>query len=330
MKTPFVLIIICYCLTVFTTPIHSQATIPTMMFGDTSRIGVPFAKDPHVIKFRGRYLLYYSIPGKKTANSLTGWGIGIAESKNLQDWIKIGEINPVKEAAYEQKGICAPSAIVIKGKVHLFYQTYGNGANDAICHAVSTDGIHFNRNGTNPVFKATGDWNCGRAIDAEIFKFKGRYFLYFATRDPQYRQQLMGVAVAPGNSNFNREEWTQLSTKRMLELEYPWEGNCTEGASIIKRNGKLYMFYAGNYNNAPQQIGVAVSEDGVNWKKLSDQPFLANGKKGEWNSSESGHPHIFDNGRTSYLFYQGNNDHGKTWYISNRKVNWDKTGPKLE
>ncbi len=25
---------------------------PKMMFGDTSRIGIPFAKDPHVIKFR--------------------------------------------------------------------------------------------------------------------------------------------------------------------------------------------------------------------------------------------------------------------------------------
>jgi len=301
-----------------------------MMFGDTSRIGAPFAKDPHVIKFKGQYLMYYSIPGKKFVNSQSVWGIGIAESCNLYDWTKIGEVNPLKDADYEQKGICAPSAIVIKGKVHLFYQTYGNGANDAICHASSSDGMNFTRNATNPIFSATGDWNCGRAIDAEIFKFKGKYFLYFATRDPKYRQQIMGVATAPGNTNFNRESWTQISTKRMLELEYPWEGNCTEGASIIKRNGKLYMFYAANYNNAPQQIGVAESADGITWKKLSDKPFLANGKKGEWNSSESGHPHIFDDGRKSFLFYQGNNDNGKTWWISNLEIVWSKSGPKIK
>ena len=313
----------------FFIPVDAQTIRPRMMFGDTTRIGVPYAKDPHVIKFKGRYLMYYSIPGKKIANSWVGWGIGVAESKNLFDWKKIGEITPSTDAL-EQKGICAPCALVINGNVHLFYQTYGNGAKDAICHAYSPDGINFTRNATNPIFRATGDWNCGRAIDVEITKFKGKYFLYFATRDPKYQQQIMGVATAPGNSNFNRETWTQISNERILKLEYPWEGNCTEGASIIHRNGKLYMFYAANYNNAPQQIGVAESADGISWKKCFDKPFLANGKKGEWNSSESGHSHIFDNGKTSYLFYQGNNDGGKTWLLSNVEVVWSKNGPKLK
>lgn len=329
-------IILTITLTIFVAGSLAQSDIPRMYFSDYSRLknqeGVaqPFAKDPHVIKFNNRYLMYYSIPGAQKQDTWSGWGIGVAESENLYDWNKIGEINPLSGAEYEKKGICAPSAIVIRGKVHLFYQTYGNGVNDAICHAVSDDGIHFNRNSTNPIFRASGDWNGGRAIDAEIFKFKGKYLLYFATRDKQYRRQIMGVATTPGNSNFNRESWTQVSNKPLLELEYSWEGNCTEGASIIKRNGKLYMFYAGNYNNAPQQVGVAESSDGINWKKLSDQPFLKNGKKGEWNSSESGHPHIFDNGKTSYLFFQGNNDGGRTWFISNREVIWSKTGPKLK
>jgi len=304
----------------------AQSPKPQMMFSDSSRIGLPYAKDPHVIKFKGRYFLYYSIPGKKTTDSWIGWGIGVAESKNLIDWKKIAEITPTTDS-FEQKGICAPCVLVIKGKVHLFYQTYGNGAADAICHAYSTDGLNFKRNATNPIFKATGSWNCGRAIDAEVTKFKGKYFMYFATRDPKYQQQIMGIATAPGNSNFNRETWTQISNERLLKLEYTWEGNCTEGASIIHRNGKMYMFYAANFNNAPQQIGVAESKDGITWTKLSDKPFLSNGKQGEWNSSESGHPHVFDNGKTSYLFYQGNNDWGKTWYISNLEVVWNIKGP---
>ena len=62
------------------------------------------------------------------------------------------------------------------------------------------------------------------------------------------------------------------------------------------------MFYAGAYNNAPQQIGVAVSEDGLNWKRLSEEPFLRNGKPGEWNSSESGHPHLFTDLERTDLF----------------------------
>ena len=63
---------------------------------------------------------------------------------------------------------------------------------------------------------------------------------------------------------------------------------------------------------------------------MSDQPFLTNGAPGSWNSSESGHPGVFtdDNGRT-YLFYQGNNDNGKTWYILVMEIRWHGVKPYL-
>ena len=98
-----------------------------MMYEDTSRIGVPYAKDPHVVRFKGRYLMYYSIPPRQW-NGMEGWNIGIAESKDLINWKRVGEITPQSGLEYEKKGLCAPGAIVKKGKVHLFYQTYGNVA----------------------------------------------------------------------------------------------------------------------------------------------------------------------------------------------------------
>jgi predicted GH43/DUF377 family glycosyl hydrolase len=300
-----------------------------MMFGDTSRKSVPFSKDPHVVKFNGNYLMYFSIPPfKDKSNPIQGWNIGIAESKDLINWEKVGEINPA--GGSESKGLCAPCALVIDNKVHLFYQTYGNGRNDAICHAISSDGLTFKRNPTNPIFKPAGDWNCGRAIDAEVVKFKDRYLLYFATRDPDYKIQMQGVAAAPADTDFKRQEWQQLTEKPIMVPEYEWEGKCVEGASVIQRGDELYMFYAGSYNNAPQQVGIAKSSDGIHWEKLSDKPFLPNGKPGEWNASESGHPHIFldEDGKT-YLFFQGNNDNGKTWFISNLEIFWNEEGPFL-
>lgn len=306
------------------------AQSPQMMFGDTSRTGTPFAKDPHVVKFNGKYLMYFSIPPFKD-KSESGWNIGIAESKDLINWKKIGEITPSLDAEYEKKGLCAPGALVRDGKVHLFYQTYGNGPKDAICHAVSEDGISFKRNPTNPIFSPTGDWNCGRAIDAEVYEFKGQYFLYFATRDPDFKIQMLGVATAPAGTNFNREDWTLAVDASILYPTLPWEQECIEGASITEQNGKLYMFYAGAYNNSPQQVGVAVSDDGLHWKRQSNEPFLPNGKPGEWNESESGHPHIFTDpdGRT-YLFYQGNNDKGKSWYLSQKEVFWKDRKPYMK
>ncbi len=103
----------------------------------------------------------------------------------------------------------------------------------------------------------------------------------------------------------------------------PWEKKCVEGASCIAVDGWLYMFYAGGYNNEPQQIGIAKSKDGIAWTRLSDNPFLANGKPGTWNESESGHPDIIRDEKGKYhLFFQGNNDRGKTWYLSKLDLNF--------
>lgn len=274
-------------------------------------------------------MMYYSIPPASASSGMSGWGIGIATSHNLNNWQSVGAVLPA--ATYEAKGLCAPCALVRNDTVHLFYQTYGNGKNDAICHAWSVDGINFVRNKTNPVFSPMGDWNCGRAIDAEVVFCNDTYYLYYATRTPDYKTQIMGVATAKPGTSFNREDWSEGCDKAILTPQYPWEGECVEGASVIQMGEWMYMFYAGAYNNNPQQVGVAKSKDGITWEKIGNKPFLANGDVGTWNYCESGHPHIFKSPKgETYLFYQGNNDYGKTWLLSNVRVYWKKTGPYLK
>jgi len=295
---------------------------PVMYYTDTS-YGRAFAKDPDVVHFKDRYLMYYTIHRGKT-----GIAVGIAQSRNLEHWTRIGEILPA--ADYEKKGLGAPGAIVLGDKVHLFYQSYGNGRRDAICHAISDDGIHFVRNETNPIFRPTGEWNCGRAIDADVIEHRDRLLLYCATRDPQMKVQMLAVAAAPLHSGYTRNCWTQLCDESILKPELPWEKKCIEAPSLCKHENRLYMFYAGAYNNEPQQVGCAVSDDGVRWERLSKLPLLPNGLDGEWNSSESGHPGVFeDDDGQQYLFFQGNNDNGATWYLSKMKVGWDDNKPHL-
>jgi beta-xylosidase len=301
---------------------------PLMYWGDESRYGHPFAKDPSVIRFEDRYLLYHSVPPWRDGRENDGWRIGIAQSTDLTEWKKIGELEPVQPC--EKKGLCAPDANVFDGKIHLFYQTYGNRKNDAICHAVSEDGITFSRNPENPIFQPAGDWTVGRAIDAEVFEHDGRMLLYYATRDPEMKIQMVGVAAAEKDAGFGRNAWKQIGDGPILKPELPWEQECIEGSTLCRRGDWLYMFYAGAYNNKPQQIGVARSRDGIHWKRLSEEPFLPKGKPGTWNSSESGHPCVFvdENGDT-HLFFQGNNDHGKSWYLSRVRVGWTDDGPVL-
>jgi predicted GH43/DUF377 family glycosyl hydrolase len=304
----------------------ASAPLPALQWADPSRNGRPFSKDPSVVKFGGRYLLYYSMPPSTNRALPAGWAIGIAESHDLLHWQKAGELLPAQDC--DRQGLCAPAAIQLGGKIHLFYQTYGNGTNDAICHATSDDGLHFTREPSNPIFRPTGTWTAGRAIDAEVFPFGDELRLLFATRDPTMTTQMLGAASAPLRSDFNRATWKQLRDGPVLKPELLWEKKCVEAASVLRRGGTLYLFYAGGYNNEPQQIGVATSRDGLAWQRLSTLPFLPNGAPGSWNSSESGHPGIFqaDDG-TTYLFFQGNNDRGKTWYLSAVEVGWRGNEP---
>jgi GH43 family beta-xylosidase len=188
--------------------------------------------------------------------------------------------------------------------------------------------LKFDRNPTNPVFHPTGAWNSGRAIDAEVFRHDGKWYLLAATRDPGMKVQMLTGAVSSGG--FDRAEWKQIGDGSLLKPELPWEQDCIEAPSVVVRGKELVMFYAGAYNNAPQQVGVALSRDGVKWSRLSQQPFLPVGKPGSWNSSESGHPGAFvdDDGKT-YLFFQGNDDKGKTWKLDFVEVKWKGNRPQL-
>ena len=294
---------------------------PEMFYSDNT-YGRPFAKDPDVVKFKGEYYMYYSVRMKY------GFAVGIARSNDLIEWKKAGELLPAEDC--DKNGLAAPAAIILDKKVHLFYQSYGNGPKDAICHAISEDGINFKRNPSNPIFRPSGKWNCGRAIDADVIVYGDILLLYWATRDPSFKIQMLGVSSAPLGSDYAADKWTQLCDKAVLKPELPWEKSCIEAPAVVEHDGQLFMFYAGAYNNEPQQIGLAVSSDGIEWQRLSDYPLLPNGEDGQWNSSESGHPGIFtdDDGRM-YLFFQGNNDKGRTWYLSKMFVKWRSNRPYL-
>ena len=74
-----------------------------------------FAKDPAVVRFRGKYFLYHSafVPGERPLR------IGMAQSDDMETWTPAGYL-PI-DTEYEKNGNGAPAAIVLDGKVHLFY-----------------------------------------------------------------------------------------------------------------------------------------------------------------------------------------------------------------
>ena len=95
--------------------------------------------------------MYFSIPPERGDDR---WGQAIATSEDLLDWETIAVLEPNGDA--EARGLCAGGAIVLGDRVHLFYQTYGRGPRDAICHATSSDGVTFERSADNPILRPAG------------------------------------------------------------------------------------------------------------------------------------------------------------------------------
>lgn len=285
-------------------------------------------RDPAVVKFMGKYYLYYTtIDGEKHM-------IGIATSEDLTNWVKVGEIHPTEE--YEGKGICAPFAGVDKkGNLFILYQTNYFSLNENIACAFSRDGINFVKpEDINPIYTAKNEWSLPRAIDADLIEVEGKRFLYFATRlKDRAEEQVIGLALAN-----DEEPFSFIALDRpVLRGEYAWEKNFVEAPSTCFKKGKFIMFYGGGTN--PQYVGLAISDNGLDWKKLSSDPFIKPERivrVGDllWEQTDATHPFFFSDNTGDYIFFHSDYDHKGEWprasAITFCEIEWDEFVPRIK
>lgn len=75
---------------------------------------------------------------------------------------------------------------------------------------------------------------------------------------------------------------------------------------VLEWKGKYFLFYTGKSmkRGIAHQIGVAVSPDLVEWKKIKGS-ILKEGKKGEWDSDFVAHAFVFKEKDRFYMLYDG-------------------------
>lgn len=100
--------------------------------------------------------------------------------------------------------------------------------------------------------------------------------------------------------------------------------NIAKDPAVVKYNGTYYMYYSLNPDfNHPESgwgIGIAQSDDLTDWNILGQL-------KAEGELESSG---IEDDDGSVYLFYQGNNDGGRSWYLSNVKIDFKNGIPYIK
>jgi hypothetical protein len=86
------------------------------------------------------------------------------------------------------------------------------------------------------------------------------------------------------------------------------------------------MFYARRVQQRPATNRVATRPDGLKWTRLLTSPFLPHGKPGQGMRANRATLACMSRRTRDHLFYQGNNDRGRTWYLSRVKLDWTERG----
>ncbi len=220
--------------------------------------------NPSVLLFNGLYYNYYSGWDGKV------WRTGIAISENGTDWVKQEHpVLDVRKEKWDNTYIAANgSAILCDSKVYYYYQGVDEANGYAqVGLAIAEDGINFTERTEQPVLTVgeDGEWDCRGVADPYVISFGGRYYMYYLGMDMNNVQRL-GVAASDDGIT-----WTKYQRNPIMDVGVhgAFDEMGLGEPSVIYVSPYFYMLYTGRNKLEQRNIGLAVSADGVNWKKMS-------------------------------------------------------------
>ncbi|MBL8237730.1 MAG: hypothetical protein JNM66_09940 [Bryobacterales bacterium] len=220
------------------------------------------ALNPSIAKTAAGYVNYYSGWDGKV------WRTGLATSPDGLTWHKKGAILQPGPVPWEGSYIAANGAV--QGE-NYYYQA---GTPPQI--GLFTDSGKL----PTPVLPVgpRGAWDERGVADPYIVSAAGKLYMYFLGQDRARRQRL-GVAVSDDG-----KAWIKSLKNPILELGAAgaFDENGLGEPAVWPQFGKWWMLYTGRDKKEWRRTGLAVSSDGVIWKKVGEKALLDVGER--WNS----------------------------------------------
>lgn len=138
---------------------------------------------------------------------------------------------------------------------------------------MSFDGLSWENYGEDPVLRRgeTGSWDDRNVGAGPIIKKDNKYFMYYNGRSTaEYVSSAWHIGLAISNNGI---EWEKYSTPLISGSINSWDLKiAVSDVKII--NGTYYMYYTGKTELNDHRIGLAISSDGINWKKYEGNPII--------------------------------------------------------
>jgi predicted GH43/DUF377 family glycosyl hydrolase len=250
------------------------------------------ALNPSVVRRDGRFYNFYS--GYDGAT----WHTGLAESTDGLQWEKLGPVLSPSAGSWEGDYIAANGAALdVDGEFLYWYQA---GRTPRIGLARSRYGRTWSKC-PEPVLDLgpRGSWDERGVADPYVIRVEGRFYMYYLGQDRARRQRL-GVAVSDDGV-----EWSKLRGNPILELGAPRafdEIGLGEPAVWIAHD-RYWMLYTARDRKEHRRLGLAVSNDGVSWERISDSAVLEGDQ--DWNSKVVCDPTVEVDGDRIQVWFGG-------------------------
>lgn len=197
--------------------------------------------------------------------------------------------------SWDERHALDPAAVLVKGKVFLYYTGSSARADRAICLAVSDDGVHFTKYGHNPVVVGGGP---------EVVYRDGVFYLYFWKPVPGRNGFQIHYATSADGYHF--AEPVQ-SLALPVGTEGSWDSFTAETPRVFSEGGLSYMVYCGSDRNKdyPFNAGLATSRDLVHWVKYPGNPIFSRGDEGQWDEGAIWFTTVEKMNGRYYMWYEG-------------------------
>lgn len=240
------------------------------------------------------------------------WG-GVTQN----NWID-NQTNPVLVGGnnyYDNYGIAQPVVMYDDNKYKMWYYGDAGSAKKYVLYAESENGIDWVKHPV-PVLSPgnSGSWDSWAVHPGAIIKENGTYKMYYSGWADQYGEWYIGIATSVDGLNWTKKPDPILSSGSGWEYQI---ASCF----IIKKNDQYYLYYTGR--NIPYySIGLAISNDGINFTKYSGNPILVNDKP--WEGTGVLYPTIYFENNVYKMIYMNAQGTGFGLAQSTDGINWTK------
>jgi predicted GH43/DUF377 family glycosyl hydrolase len=249
--------------------------------------------NPSVVRRGDRYFNFYSGFDGRT------WHTGLATSGDGASWSKLGKVLSPDPASWEGDDYIAANGSALHAD-NAFLYWYQGGRLPRIGLARSSDGRSF-RKLDSPVLEPgpRGSWDERGVADPYVIRIDDTFYMYYLGQDRARRQRL-GLARSSDGVT-----WAKLRSNPVLELGQAGtfdEAGLGEPA-VWRSHGRYWMLYTGRDRKEHRSIGLALSTDGVRWRRYSEAPVFSGDRA--WNSKVVCDPTVMEETGRIVVWYGG-------------------------